>query len=130
MTPLVGLITWARYGAWLGLAAGALGLITLAALPGALFALGGVLVQYRPEGDLRAIAFVCIVSLMIHPSLVWIFGNTLSLQQDLFVRHHQVQQARGRGYDQQNNKQQSQQPRPGQPGLLHLTLPARPAPWR
>jgi predicted permease len=62
----------------------ALGLITRAALPGALFALGGVLVQYRPEGDLRTIAFVCVISLMIHPTLVWMFGKSLSLPQDLF----------------------------------------------
>lgn len=62
----------------------ALSLITLAALPGALFALGGVLVQYRPEGDLRAIVFVCCISLILHPSLVWLFGTTLSLPQDLF----------------------------------------------
>ncbi|TMV08020.1 AEC family transporter [Ruegeria sediminis] len=62
----------------------ALALITRAALPGALFALGGVLVQYRPEGDLRTIAFVCAVSLLLHPALVWIFGKTLALPQDLF----------------------------------------------
>ncbi len=62
----------------------ALELITRAALPGALFALGGVLVKYRPEGDLRTIAFVCGVSLLLHPSLVWLFGTTLSLPQDLF----------------------------------------------
>lgn len=62
----------------------ALGLITRAALPGALFALGGVLVQYRPEGDLRTIAYVCMISLMLHPSLVWMFGKSLSLPQDLF----------------------------------------------
>lgn len=62
----------------------ALGLVTRAALPGALFALGGVLVKYRPEGDLRAIAFVCGVSLLLHPSLFWLFGSTLGLPQDLF----------------------------------------------
>ncbi|NVO54688.1 AEC family transporter [Rhodobacteraceae bacterium B1Z28] len=62
----------------------ALGLVTRAALPGALFALGGVLVKYRPEGDLRAIAFVCGISLMVHPSLVWMFGKTTGLPQDLF----------------------------------------------
>ncbi|MBB95505.1 MAG: malonate transporter [Rhodobacteraceae bacterium] len=62
----------------------ALGLIIRAALPGALFALGGVLVQYKPEGDLRTIAFVCSVSLLLHPALVWIFGSALSLKQDLF----------------------------------------------
>lgn len=62
----------------------ALVLIISAALPTALFALGGVLVQYRPEGDLRAIGFVCAVSLLLHPALVWLFGKGLSLQQDLF----------------------------------------------
>lgn len=62
----------------------ALGLITRAALPGALFALGGVLVQYRPEGDLRTIGFVCAVSLMLHPTLVWSFGKGVGLPQDLF----------------------------------------------
>jgi len=62
----------------------ALGLITRAALPGALFALGGVLVMYRPEGDLRTIGFVCCVSLVLHPSLVWLFGSVSALPQDLF----------------------------------------------
>ena len=62
----------------------ALGLVTRAALPGALFALGGVLVKYRPEGDLRTIAYVCAISLMLHPSLVWMFGKTTGLPQDLF----------------------------------------------
>ncbi|MEX0305916.1 MAG: AEC family transporter [Ruegeria sp.] len=62
----------------------ALNLITRAALPGALFALGGVLVKYRPEGDLRAIVFVCCISLLLHPSLVWLFGSSLALPQDLF----------------------------------------------
>lgn len=62
----------------------ALGLITRAALPGALFALGGVLVMYRPEGDLKAIGFVCCVSLVLHPSLVWLFGSLSALPQDLF----------------------------------------------
>ncbi len=62
----------------------ALGLITRAALPGALFALGGVLVKYRPEGDLRTIAYVCAISLMLHPSLMWLFGTSAGLPQDLF----------------------------------------------
>ncbi len=61
-----------------------LSLITRAALPGALFALGGVLVQYRPEGDLRVIAYVCMISLMAHPALVWLFGSALSVEQGLF----------------------------------------------
>ncbi|WP_282078615.1 AEC family transporter [Epibacterium ulvae] len=62
----------------------AIDLITRAALPCALFALGGVLVQYKPEGDMRTILFVCFTSLMIHPALVWLFGSLQALPQDLF----------------------------------------------
>ena len=62
----------------------ALSMISRAALPGALFALGGILVQHRPEGDLRLIAMVCILSLVVHPALSWGFGTSLALPQDLF----------------------------------------------
>lgn len=62
----------------------ALSLIIRAALPAALFALGGVLVQYRPEGDLRVIAYVCAISLLLHPALVWVFGKSVNLSEDLF----------------------------------------------
>ncbi|MGR3760083.1 AEC family transporter [Roseobacteraceae bacterium NS-SX3] len=62
----------------------ALKLLIRAALPGALFALGGLLVKYRPEGDLRAIAFVCFTSLMIHPAIVWTLGSALAVPPDLF----------------------------------------------
>ena len=62
----------------------ALRLVTRAALPGALFALGGVLVKYKPEGDLKTIGYVCCVSLVLHPSLVWLFGTATALPQDLF----------------------------------------------
>jgi predicted permease len=62
----------------------ALSLIIRAALPAALFALGGVLVRYRPEGDLRVIAYVCVISLMAHPALVWMIGTTTGLNKDFF----------------------------------------------
>ena len=61
-----------------------LDLIIRAALPAALFALGGVLVQYRPEGDLKTIAMVCLITLLLHPALVWAFGTALSLPTDAF----------------------------------------------
>ena len=48
----------------------ALDLMARAALPTALFALGGVLVRYRPEGDLVQIGFVCLITLIIHPAIV------------------------------------------------------------
>jgi predicted permease len=62
----------------------ALSLIIRAALPTALFALGGVLFQYRPEGDMKTIAMVCAIALLFHPALVWIFGTAADLPQDLF----------------------------------------------
>lgn len=62
----------------------ALSLIVRAALPAALFALGGVLFQYRPEGDLRAIAMVCGIALLVHPALVWAFGTAQDVPRDAF----------------------------------------------
>ncbi len=62
----------------------ALSLIVRAALPAALFALGGVLIQYKPEGDMKAIAMVCLIALIVHPSLVWLFGTGFGVSQDLF----------------------------------------------
>jgi len=55
-----------------------------AALPAALFALGGVLYQYRPEGDKAAIAMVCLIALIVHPSLTWALGTTWEVPEDLF----------------------------------------------
>ncbi|MFQ1702118.1 AEC family transporter [Loktanella agnita] len=54
-----------------GVLTDALDLIIRAALPAALFGLGGVLYRYRPEGDMRAILFVVAISLGMHPMIVW-----------------------------------------------------------
>lgn len=62
----------------------ALSLIVRAALPAALFALGGVLIQYKPEGDMKTIAMVCCIGLVLHPAIVWAMGSALSVPQDLF----------------------------------------------
>jgi hypothetical protein len=62
----------------------ALALIVRAALPAALFALGGVLIQYKPEGDMKTIAMVCSIGLLLHPAIVWAMGSALSVPQDLF----------------------------------------------
>jgi len=45
------------------------------AIPAALFALGGVLLRYRPEGDMKTIAMVCAISLVVHPALTWGLGR-------------------------------------------------------
>lgn len=59
-------------------------LMARAALPAALFGLGGVLVRYRPEGDLKVIAMVCAISLIVHPSLAWTLGRLLEIDRDAF----------------------------------------------
>lgn len=47
----------------------AVDMVARAALPAALFGLGGVLLRYRPEGDIKAIVMVTFLSLMVHPAL-------------------------------------------------------------
>ncbi len=64
--------------------ADAIDLMVRAALPAALFGLGGVLVRYRPQGDMRVILYVCAVSLIIHPAIVWTMGSALDLEPDAF----------------------------------------------
>ncbi|MFG5384531.1 AEC family transporter [Yoonia sp. R2-816] len=54
-----------------GVMTDALDLMVRAALPAALFGLGGVLYRYRPEGDMRTILYVVAVSLVLHPAIVW-----------------------------------------------------------
>ncbi len=57
----------------------ALDMMVRAALPAALFGMGGVLYRYRPEGDFRIIAFVCAVSLILHPTITWTLGTAFAL---------------------------------------------------
>ena len=62
----------------------AVDMIVLVALTTALFGMGGVLYQYRPAGDVGPIIMVVIISLLIHPSLVWMFGRAVALDQNAF----------------------------------------------
>ena len=57
----------------------AVDMMVRAALPAALFGLGGILVQYRPEGDMRLVLWICTVSLFMHPAIVWALGRALDL---------------------------------------------------
>jgi len=57
----------------------ALDLVARAGLPTALFGLGGVLFRYRPEGDLRLIAWACAVSLVAHPAITWTLAQATGL---------------------------------------------------
>ena len=54
-------------------------MVATTALPAALFGMGGVLYQYRPEGDFGAIAWVVGISLLVHPAIVWSLGQFLVL---------------------------------------------------
>ncbi len=62
-----------------GVVADALDLMIRAALPAALFGLGGVLYRYRPEGDLRTIGYVVAISLVLHPAVTWALGTATGL---------------------------------------------------
>lgn len=54
--------------------ADAIDLMVRSALPVALFGMGGVLVRYRPEGDMRTVMFVVTVSLVVHPLIMLALG--------------------------------------------------------
>lgn len=54
-------------------------MISQAALPAALFGLGGILFRYRPEGDISAIIMCCACSLILHPAIVFGIGSLVGL---------------------------------------------------
>ncbi|MDJ0637331.1 MAG: AEC family transporter [Paracoccaceae bacterium] len=60
---------------------GGIDLMASAALPAALFSLGGILYRYRPEGDMKAILMVCAISLALHPTIVFGAGKMAALDQ-------------------------------------------------
>ena len=62
-----------------GVLTDAIDMMIRAALPAALFGLGGVLVRYRPEGDMRAILFVCAMTLILQPALTIGLANAFAL---------------------------------------------------
>jgi hypothetical protein len=53
----------------------AVDMMATAALPTALFGLGGVLFRYRPEGDMKAIGMVTALSLIVHPAVAYGLGR-------------------------------------------------------
>lgn len=62
----------------------ALDMMIRAALPAALFGMGGVLCRYKPEGDGRVIAMICGVSLILHPTITWTLGTLGGLSKEAF----------------------------------------------
>ncbi|MBF9044385.1 AEC family transporter [Rhodobacterales bacterium HKCCE4037] len=59
----------------------ALDLMIRAALPAALFGLGGVLYRYKPEGDVGVVIMVCVLSLILHPAVAFGLGTGFGLSQ-------------------------------------------------
>ena len=57
-----------------GAVAAAVEMMARAALPVALFGLGGVLWRYRPEGDRGLIALVTATALLVHPLITYVLG--------------------------------------------------------
>jgi predicted permease len=60
----------------------AVDLIGRAALPAALFGLGGVIYRYKPEGDTRTIVFLCVLSLLVQPGMSFALGHLLDLENE------------------------------------------------
>ncbi len=50
-------------------------MVSRAAIPVALFGLGGVLVRYRIEGDIGPVVLVTLASLILHPTITWGLGT-------------------------------------------------------
>jgi malonate transporter len=53
----------------------AVDMLATAAIPAALFGLGGVLYQYRPEGDIKTILMAVVITLIIHPAITYTLGT-------------------------------------------------------
>lgn len=60
----------------------ALSMVARAALPAALFSLGGVLYRYRPEGDIATIAYAVSLSLIVHPVVTYLLARGFGLGVD------------------------------------------------
>lgn len=65
-----------------GVVASAVDMMVRAAIPAALFGLGGVLLRYRPEGDMKTIGFVCALTLIVHPMITFGLGHLFNLNVD------------------------------------------------
>ena len=93
----------------------ALDLLARAAIPAALFGLGGIMVGYRLEGSLPAAGLICAISLLVHPAFVFAgqrcpepFGRGNALRradggdgagrQRLSLRAHVRSSKKGRGF--------------------------------
>jgi predicted permease len=69
-----------------GVLTDALDLMIRAALPAALFGLGGILYRYKPEGDMLIVGFVCALALVLHPTITYTLGTTVAGLTDAQLR--------------------------------------------
>lgn len=58
-----------------GFADSATEMMARSGIPAALFGLGGVLLRYRPEGELRLITVVVIAALIVHPAITYVLAR-------------------------------------------------------
>ncbi|GFE65343.1 AEC family transporter [Litoreibacter roseus] len=62
----------------------AIDLMIRAALPAAIFGLGGVLAQYRIEGDIGPVLMICAFTLILQPAATWGLGIAYELDEAAF----------------------------------------------
>jgi predicted permease len=62
-----------------GVLTDAIDLMIRAALPAAIFGLGGVLARYKLEGDTGPVIMVCVLMLVVQPSLAWLIAGGVGL---------------------------------------------------
>ncbi len=63
-----------------------LGLLAAAALPVALFGLGGVLTRYRIRTEFSEAMMIAALSLIVHPGLAWFFASQVFALPEAFLR--------------------------------------------
>ncbi len=61
----------------------AVDLMVRAALPAAIFGLGGVLAQYRPEGDMPTVLYLIALSLVLHPVVTLLLGTAQGIPHEV-----------------------------------------------
>lgn len=58
----------------------AIDLMIRAALPAAIFGLGGILARYKIEGDVGPVVMICALALFIQPALTYALGRSFALE--------------------------------------------------
>lgn len=67
-----------------GVLTDAIDLMIRAALPAAIFGLGGILARYKIEGDIGPVIMICALMLVVQPSLTWLIGGAVGLSTGAF----------------------------------------------